>query len=108
MSFQSYNKLKKRISGNPPVAHHFHPNKLKWLNPPTIEQIEAVYKKLNVSGADFERFYGMPKGMIAKVRRGDKPMPAKYWHLFFEEPEKAPLFEPNNHKPLPESLSKIM
>lgn len=90
-----------------------HPNRLKWLAPPTIEQIEAVYKhKLKIPGAAFERWYKMPRGMIAKVRLGSKPMPAKYWHLFFEEPtveEAGPVApSPKKQKRTIESLSHIM
>jgi hypothetical protein len=64
------------------MAHH--PNKYKYLKAPTIEQIEAVVAKAGVSDAQFERHYGLYDGCLSHVYMGLKPMPAKYWHLFFD------------------------
>lgn len=64
-----------------------HENQYKYLQPPTIEQIEAVIKAANVTDKHFERFHGIFPGAICDVRRGKRNMPVKHWHLFFETAE---------------------
>jgi hypothetical protein len=59
-------------------------NKLKYLKPPTIKEIEKVVGKYEVSEYQFERFFGIPLGNIKLARLGVRSMPAKYWHIFFE------------------------
>lgn len=81
-----------------------HPNKYKWLRPPTIEQIKAKLEELNVSGWQFERFHGMPQNCIAKVACGI-PLPVKFWHFFLEEPKELP--EQEESKKLPEQKEQI-
>lgn len=70
------------------MAANIHPNFYKWLKAPTIEQIDAVIKKAGVTQSQFERYYGIYPRAIAHVRCGASDLPAKYWHLFFEEPKK--------------------
>lgn len=59
-------------------------NNKKYTGPPTIEIIESVVTKFNVSEAQFERFFGLSYGTIKKVRFGERDMPSKYWHFFFD------------------------
>lgn len=61
-----------------------HPNQLKYLKPPSWEQIEIVLKAHGVSGQQFERFYGMYPNQLAKIKCGDKNLPAKHWHIIYE------------------------
>jgi hypothetical protein len=64
-----------------------HPNALRWLHPPTIEIIDAVIKKHNISETRFEDFYGIYFGCIRQVRMGIRSMPVQHWHLFFDTPQ---------------------
>lgn len=68
--------------------NHWHKNWEKWLHPPTIELIDEVINSFEVSYYRFEKYFGIPKGTIKKVRTGERKLPVFYWHLFYEPPEK--------------------
>lgn len=67
-----------------------HPNKYKFLAPPTIEQIEAVIKKSGANESHFEAYHGMYRGCISNHRIGFRKVPLKFWHLFLEDTRTAP------------------
>lgn len=67
------------------MKRHEHPNAKKWLQPPTIEQVDAVVKKSGASEPMFESFYGIAIGCIAKFRCGYRNIPLKHWHIFLED-----------------------
>lgn len=65
-------------------------NRRKYLKPPTWEQIEAFRVKLEVSMAQFERFYGIPKETLKNVKMGKRNLPAEKWAIVYEE--QVPLY----------------
>lgn len=71
-----------------------HPNTKRWLNPPTIEQIEAAVKKAGVSEFQFERYHGIYRGCIKNIRLGLRHMPSPYWHLFLDEENTVTTIQP--------------
>lgn len=86
-----------------------HPNALRWLQPPTIEQIDAVVKKAGVSESRFEDFHGIYFGCICHVRIGFRDMPIKHWHLFLDPQQRATNRTPNksNHKKPTNKRTKV-
>lgn len=85
-----------------PHKQHKHPNQLRWLVPPSRELIRKVIADAKVSIAQFERFHGMTKHAVANTlanqtnRKYHRDLPAKYWHLFYEDaPQKKTIL----HKP---------
>lgn len=62
-------------------------NKRKYLHPPTSEQIISFIDELGVTMAAFERFYGIRKDTIRKIKHGDqgRVLPAKHWHIIYEK-----------------------
>ena len=58
-------------------------NKKKYLSSPTHKQVLEFVNELNVSCAQFERFWGWPSGVIKKMPW--KGLPAKYWHVIYEK-----------------------
>lgn len=60
-------------------------NRKKYLHAPTYKQIAAYMKKLKVSGAKFERFFGMSEATIRKIKQGKRELPVRFWHIIYEE-----------------------
>lgn len=60
-------------------------NRRRYLQAPTIEQIDEFVAICKVSYYRFEDFYGMPKGTIKVVKTGYMAMPVKFWHIFYEK-----------------------
>ncbi len=60
-------------------------NRRLYLKAPTIEQIEKFRKKLKVSAAQFERFFGIPRATIRNIRVGGRDLPVKFWNIIYEE-----------------------
>lgn len=58
--------------------------RLKYLKPPTHEQIFGFIEELGVHTAQFERYYKMPTGILRQVKGGHKPLPVKYWPIFYQ------------------------
>lgn len=61
-----------------------HPNMKKYLVGPTWEQIEKVIKAHGVNFSQFERYYGMYDHFITQIKRGERKLSPKYWHIIFE------------------------
>lgn len=74
-----------------------HPNHYKYLRPPTPEELDKVIKALGLSGRQFERYFGLYRKCVCHTMTGWRPMPAKYWHLVFEN-------MPDENGKLPENL----
>lgn len=55
----------------------------KYLKPPTYEQIFGFIEELGVNMQHFENYYGIASGILRCVKKGYKPLPKKYWHIFF-------------------------
>lgn len=64
-------------------------NRTKYLKAPTLEQVESFITKLKVSGAQFERFYGIPDGTIRQIKLNKRSLPAKFWHIIYEQVKPA-------------------
>lgn len=60
-------------------------NRLKYLKAPPLEQILEFVKELEVTEAQFERFYGIPAKTISQIKVGNTPLPAKFWHIVYEK-----------------------
>jgi len=60
-------------------------NKSKYLKAPPIELVEAFIKELDVSEAQFERFYSIPQATVSKVRASQRKLPPAYWHIIYEK-----------------------
>lgn len=60
-------------------------NRAKYLKAPSILEIDTFIKELQVSDAQFERFFGMPFNTMGVVRNGQRKLPAKYWHIVYEK-----------------------
>lgn len=60
-------------------------NKAKYLIPPTFEQIEEFRKKLGVRGATIEHYYALGRGTYYKYKIGEKNLPVRLWHIFYEQ-----------------------
>lgn len=75
-------------------------NSTKWLYPPTLDQVNTLVEQVGVSLYKFEAFFGLPKGTIKQVRTGERQIPVKYWHVFFEpvKPTQAQLRMINKSK----------
>lgn len=70
---------------------HIHPNQLKYLHPPTYEQIMKVVKAHGVPAKQFERFYGMFDCTIYRTNPNAKPhqpLATKHWHIIYESLER--------------------
>jgi len=83
---------------------HRHPNQLRWLVPPSTELIRKVIADAKVSIAQFERFHGMSRHAIANVLANQtnfhyhRDLPAKYWHLFYEDAPQKQVVKPKPKK----------
>lgn len=60
----------------------------KYTEAPTKKLIDKIIKASGFTCADFERFFGIPEKILMFHRCGIRPLPKKYWHLFFDPPEK--------------------
>lgn len=58
-------------------------NRAKYLKPPPITQIEEFVKELDVSEHQFERFYGIPRATVSKIRAGARELPAAFWEIVY-------------------------
>lgn len=93
--------------------HVRHPNQLKYLKAPPWEQIEKVIQAHGVTAQQFERFYGMSATILQTVRRGDKSLPAKHWHVIYEclrmidDNKPMPVYKDEQPKPAEPSAFKI-
>lgn len=56
----------------------------KYVKPPTIEQMLSFINDLDVKYSHFEYYFRLHKGVIKNVKGGFKPLPVKYWPLFYE------------------------
>lgn len=70
-------------------------NKKTYLKPPTVEQINSFIKELNVTAAQFENFYSIPKGTIKVVRTGFRKLPPRWWNVVYERI--VPTYGSNNN-----------
>jgi hypothetical protein len=60
-------------------------NRTKYTTPPTWDEITAYMKKFRLKRmAQIERLFGLPAATMCKVKRGDRELPAAYWHYIFE------------------------
>lgn len=57
----------------------------RYFKPPTLEEIMDFINEQNVSCAQFERFYRIPKGIMKQVRIGNRDLPVKYWPIIYEK-----------------------
>lgn len=69
-------------------------NRMRYLKQPTMEEIDSFIKFCRVSELQFERFFRIAAETIKNVRNGDRPLPAKYWHIFYER--KIPIYGSDN------------
>lgn len=60
-------------------------NRRIYMKAPAYEQIMEFIKELDISGSQFERFYGIAKGTIRQVAFGNTTLPAKHWHIIYEK-----------------------
>lgn len=60
-------------------------NRAKYLEPPTFDQIDAFRKLLNVRVATFERFFGISKGSLRKIKKGERKLATDKWHIVYEK-----------------------
>ena len=58
--------------------------RLKYLKPPTLQQIKDFVESQNVSYSQFERFYRIPAGVLRQVKMGNRDLPVKFWAIFYE------------------------
>lgn len=79
-------------------CRQLHPNQQRYLRSPTYEEVMIVVKAHGVPVEQFERFYGIYVTCIKQMRRsnGTKPLPARYWHIIYENLQKI-----ENREPLP-------
>lgn len=57
----------------------------KYLKAPPVEMVLAFIEELDVSYAQFERFYGMYEGLIKNMKTGNKQLPIKHWAIIYEK-----------------------
>jgi hypothetical protein len=60
-------------------------NRLNYGQPPSWEQIESLVNDMNMTYAQFERFYGIPYNQLTQIRTGAKKLPAYAWHFVYEK-----------------------
>lgn len=60
-------------------------NRRIYLKAPTYEQVTEFINELGISGAQFERFYGVAAGTLRQVAVGNTTLPAKHWHIIYEK-----------------------
>lgn len=60
-------------------------NRKKYIKPPTFLQVEEFRKMLGVRGATMEHFYDLGRGTYYKYKIGEKNLPARLWHIFYEK-----------------------
>lgn len=85
-------------------CRQLHANQKKYLRSPTYEEVMKVVAAHGVPVEQFERFYGIYVTCIKQMRRsnGTKPLPAKHWHVIYENLQKIenseplPVWNPNN------------
>ena len=59
-------------------------NKSKYKRPPTWDMVQSFADELGMDIMHFERFYGIPYSTLTQVKNGRKPLPIRYWHIFYE------------------------
>lgn len=53
--------------------------------PPSWELIERVVKKSKIKRMYlFEAVWGIPKGSLTLYKTGERILPVKYWHIFYD------------------------
>lgn len=53
--------------------------------PPSWELIESAIKKSKLKRQYvFEDIWGIPKGSLTLYKSGERLLPARYWHIFYE------------------------
>ena len=60
-------------------------NLVKYLKPPTVEQILSFIKSLGVTMSQFERFYGIPHDHLTKIKNGRSDLISKYSDIKFQD-----------------------
>lgn len=58
--------------------------KKKYLKPPGISEIESFIKEVGVPLSQFERYFSIPIGVMQHVKRGARPLPVRFWPVFYE------------------------
>lgn len=56
----------------------------KYGKPPTIQQINSFVEQVGLSLSRFEKFFAIAPACLRNVRYGTRPLPVKYWHIFYE------------------------
>ena len=57
----------------------------KYLKAPSLAEIDAFIKDLDITDAQFERYYEMVPQTIKNIRNGYRPLPRKFWHFVYEK-----------------------
>jgi len=57
----------------------------KYLKAPSLAEIDAFIKELDITDAQFERYYKMPDRTISKIRFENRPLPKRFWHFIYEK-----------------------
>lgn len=58
--------------------------KEKYLKAPTLEEVKEFISYLGVTVAQFEVYYGIPKGVVYLVMFGERNLPVKFWPIIYE------------------------
>lgn len=61
----------------------------KYRKPPPLKKIKAIVKKQKMSGARFEKCFGIPPGTLRQVYCG-RDLPVRFWEMFYEWGKKKP------------------
>lgn len=77
---------------------------------PSWELIEKVIKRSGLKfQARFELVWGIPHKMLTQVKNGDKELPCKYWHIFYDfDNIKKSVIEKQNTKVKPSPTSHVL
>lgn len=75
-----------------PGEFPLNPQKLREYNivkyrgvPPTWDLIQKTIKRSGLKFQNrFELVWGIPHKILTQVKRGDKELPCKYWHIFYD------------------------
>lgn len=78
-----------------------HSNMRKWKNPPDIPLMRKVIQDSGIGVTKFARYFGIKSNTLKKSlsssEKTARPLPAAYWHFFYEY---------GKHKPLEKELQK--
>ena len=60
-------------------------NAIKYLKPPSIEQIASFLKEIGITRRRFENYHNLPRGTLTHVWMGRIDLPKSYWHIIYEK-----------------------